>query len=436
MSTFTRVTVLGSRKRVDLVAPGDEAVAALIAQLVELLDERTESAARPMTLIRASGHQLGPEESLDEQGVRAGDVLRLVRVDDAPAPPEVADVTDVVAESRDGQTGLWADVHRITAACIGITLLTGIASSLLVGGTAMLELGGAALLLLISATVLGLTGVDRLALALSAASLGLALPTAAQASLAWMPQGSSLPVIAFSVSGVAWLVVGCAFGVGLRQRAVLRGSIVGVAASAVALGVDLLGMTVVEESAIIGVVSVVVIGLLPWYSMTASGLTGLDDLVIAGTLSDRETLRSTVDDAYRSLSWASLAAAIPASIAVGALVAADEPWPLALGISLTLVLALRTRAFPLAWQALPLWGAVAVVAVAAAIAHVEARDDVVTGLAAAAAACVLACVARPTVQTRARLRRLGNRIETIAVVALVPCAIGVFGIYPTLLGTF
>ena len=436
MSTFTRVTVLGSRKRVDLVAPGDEAVAALIAQLVELLDERTESAARPMTLIRASGDQLGAEESLDEQGVRAGDVLRLVRVDDAPAPPEVADVTDVVAESRDGQRALWADVHRITAACIGITLLTGIASSLLVGDGAMPELGVGALLLLVSATVLGLTGVDRLALALTAAALGLTLPTAVQAALVWMPQGSSLPVTAFSVTGAAWLVIGVAVGIGLRRRALLRGAIVGVAASAIALGVDLLGMTVVEESAIIGVVSVVVIGLLPWYAMTASGLTGLDDLVIAGTLSDRETLRSTVDDAYRSLSWASLAAAIPASIAVSALVATDESWPLALGVSLTLVLALRTRAFPLAWQALPLWGAVAVVAVAAAIAHVQARDGVVIGLGAAAAACVLACVARPTVQTRARLRRIGNRIETIAVVALVPCAIGVFGIYPTLLGTF
>jgi type VII secretion integral membrane protein EccD len=436
MSTFTRVTVLGSRKRVDLVAPGDEAVAALIAQLVELLDERTESAARPMTLIRASGDQLGAEESLDAQGVMAGDVLRLVRVDDAPAPPEVADVTDVVAESRDDQKALWDDVHRITAACTGITLMTGVAASLLVGDGVMAELGGVALLLLVSATVLGLTRIDRLAVALASASLGLALPTTAYAAAAWMPQGSSLAVTAYSVSGIAWLVVGVAFGVGLRRRTILRGSVVGVAASAVALGLDLLGMTVVEGSAIIGTVAVLVVGLLPWYAMTASGLTGLDDLVIAGTLSDRDTLRSTVDDAYRSLSWASVAAAVPASVAASTLVGTDDPWPLALGSCLTLVLALRTRSFPLAWQALPLWGAVAVVATVAAIAHTQTRDGVVTGLAAAAVACVLICVARPTPQTRARLRRLGNRIETIAVVALVPCVLGVFGIYPTLLGTF
>ncbi|MDA3804394.1 MULTISPECIES: EsaB/YukD family protein [unclassified Clavibacter] len=436
MSTFTRVTVLGSHRRVDLVAPSDEAVAALIAQLVELLGERTESAARPMTLIRASGDQLGAEESLDDQGVLAGDVLRLVRVDDAPAPPEVADVTDVVAEARDDQGSLWADVHRISACCVAIALLAGVAGASLVSPDAVPELGGGALLLAVAAAVLGLVGAARPALVLTAAAAGLAVPATVAAVDAWMPGGASLPVLAFATSGAAWLVVGVGIGVGLRRRTLLRGSVVGVAASAVALGVDLLGMTVPQESAVVGTAAVVLIGLLPWYSMTASGLTGLDDLVIAGTLSDRDTLRSTVDEAYRSLSWASLAAAVPAAIAAGALVGTTDPWPIALGVCLTLVLALRTRAFPLAWQALPLWAAVAAVIVIAALAHGSERDAVAAGLGAVMLACAAVCVARPSLQTRARLRRVGNRVETLAVVALVPCVIGVFGVYPSLLGTF
>lgn len=436
MSTFTRVTVLGSHRRVDLVAPSDEAVAALIAQLVELLGERTESAARPMTLIRASGDQLGAEESLDDQGVLAGDVLRLVRVDDAPAPPEVADVTDVVAEARDDQGALWAEVHRISATCVGIALLSGVAGALLVSPTALPVLGGVAVLLAVAAAVLGLVRQDRPALVLTAASAGLAVPTTVAAVGAWMPQGGSLPVLAFSVAGAVWLVVGIGIGVGLRRRTLLRGSVVGVAASAVALGVDLIGWTVPQESAIVGTAAVVLIGLLPWYSMTASGLTGLDDLVIAGTLSDRDTLRGTVDESYRSLSWASLAAAVPAAIAASALVGTEDPWPLALGVCLTLVLALRTRAFPLAWQSLPLWGAVAAVVVAAAIAHAGERDAVAVGLGVVILACAVICVARPSLQMRARLRRMGNRVETLAVVALVPCVIGVFGVYPSLLGTF
>jgi hypothetical protein len=42
----------------------------------------------------------------------------------------------------------------------------------------------------------------------------------------------------------------------------------------------------------------------------------------------------------------------------------------------------------------------------------------------------------PVEHVRARLRRLADRLETVAVVAAVPLAIGVFGIYGRLLDTF
>jgi hypothetical protein len=42
----------------------------------------------------------------------------------------------------------------------------------------------------------------------------------------------------------------------------------------------------------------------------------------------------------------------------------------------------------------------------------------------------------PPAHTRARLRRAGNTLEMFAVVALLPVTLGVFGVYPDLLGTF
>jgi hypothetical protein len=42
----------------------------------------------------------------------------------------------------------------------------------------------------------------------------------------------------------------------------------------------------------------------------------------------------------------------------------------------------------------------------------------------------------PPEHVRARLRRLGDRLETVAVLAAVPLAIGVLGTYGQLLDTF
>ncbi|MFL6184561.1 MAG: type VII secretion integral membrane protein EccD, partial [Actinomycetes bacterium] len=49
---------------------------------------------------------------------------------------------------------------------------------------------------------------------------------------------------------------------------------------------------------------------------------------------------------------------------------------------------------------------------------------------------LVALVVEPVDHVRARSRRLADRLETVAVVAAVPLAIGVFGIYGRLLDTF
>uniref|UniRef100_UPI0036F35BFC hypothetical protein n=1 Tax=Fodinicola feengrottensis TaxID=435914 RepID=UPI0036F35BFC len=45
-------------------------------------------------------------------------------------------------------------------------------------------------------------------------------------------------------------------------------------------------------------------------------------------------------------------------------------------------------------------------------------------------------VVEPPDHVRARLRRLTDRLEAVTVIAMVPVALGVFGVYERLLHTF
>ena len=79
MTEFTRLTVIGSARKADLVVPNDEAVAGLMPRLMDLLDEPTGSVVRPLTLVRTTGEQLDAALTIADQQVSDGELLRLVR---------------------------------------------------------------------------------------------------------------------------------------------------------------------------------------------------------------------------------------------------------------------------------------------------------------------------------------------------------------------
>ena len=123
MTEFTRLTVIGSARKADLVVPNDEAVAGLMPRLMDLLDEPTGSVVRPLTLVRSTGEQLDVALTIADQEVSDGELLRLVRSDDAPPPPEVADVTDVLGETLRDRSGLWSTFTRELTGAIAIGVL-------------------------------------------------------------------------------------------------------------------------------------------------------------------------------------------------------------------------------------------------------------------------------------------------------------------------
>jgi hypothetical protein len=103
-------------------------------------------------------------------------------------------------------------------------------------------------------------------------------------------------------------------------------------------------------------------------------------------------------------------------------------------------LLLRTRAFPLVVEVVALVAAGLVVTWQLLLSWYRAEPGqwwgpVAVALGVAALALVVLAYQPPS-HVRARLRQNADRFEALAVVALVPVAVGVFGVYPRLLETF
>ncbi|WP_199831281.1 EsaB/YukD family protein, partial [Streptomyces noursei] len=81
---LSRVTLVGERRRADIVLPSDTPIGQLLPDILQLLDDR--AASRPMTrqLITSDGSALPHDSTLASAGVADGAVLRLVRAHSAP----------------------------------------------------------------------------------------------------------------------------------------------------------------------------------------------------------------------------------------------------------------------------------------------------------------------------------------------------------------
>jgi type VII secretion integral membrane protein EccD len=436
MTEFTRLTVIGSARKADLVVPNDEAVAGLMPRLMDLLDEPTGSVVRPLTLVRSTGEQLDVALTIADQEVSDGELLRLVRSDDAPPPPEVADVTDVLGETLRDRSGLWSTFTRELTGAIAI----GVLGCALVGqlSAGPLPLVLAVLLLSLGAAIVGRLSMRWICVALTSAALGVA------AAAVWtftstldlpLPMRLSAAILGFAALG--WICLGLGYGQGLRSRPAWFGSLVGVPVSMLPLIMVLLGSRSEAAAAVTAAVSVVVCGVLPRLALVASGLTGLDDQVVEGHPRRRDDVSLTVNDAYRVLSWVTFAVAIPIAVTSALLLASGDLWAVWVGLVVIIVSALRTRAFPLAVQQMALWFAVLGGLLGGLIGQPWLGEPLVTGILAGIAGLVVIMVlARPAAHQRAFLRRVGNVLEALAVIALIPLLLGMFGIFSDLLRAF
>lgn len=135
MIASCRVTVVGSRRRLDLSLPGGVPVAELLMELAEMLGESGDGVPARWGLVRVGGGALDLERGLAEQGVAEGTMLFLRDLTSLPLPPAIDDYAERLGVAVDAQPGRWT---RYTAR----TLIAGGAGVCLVGAGASLVVFG------------------------------------------------------------------------------------------------------------------------------------------------------------------------------------------------------------------------------------------------------------------------------------------------------
>ncbi|WP_369251044.1 type VII secretion integral membrane protein EccD [Streptomyces sp. R41] len=442
---MSRVTLVGERRRVDLVLPSQEPVGLLLPEVMRLLDDQVTGRPELRHLVSADGTALELDGTLESAGVADGAVLRLVRAEDAPSAPVVHDVTDEAAADLDTRAWRWRPGARQVVAGAA-TLLWALAAGVLslgrfdvaAAGGALLAVAGVAAL---SGALLGRAGKYPLAatLIVTGAVLGVLGMWSLGDVYAWPGAGRLAGVGAVAV--VALLLLGWFSPLGrggLVGAAALGGSVVcWEAALAVQSGGGPVSQTA-RVSALLAVVSVIVLGVLPRLALMVSGLSGLDDRRSGGASVSRYQVSSALSATHRGLALATVVMAVSAAVAGVLVLDAVSVWTVALAGGVAVVLALRARAFPLTVEVVALFAAASVVAVRLIRVWLErsgAAGPLVVLVALALVPLSMLAV-RPAEHVRVRLRRFGDVLESVGVIALFPLVIGVFGVYGRLLGTF
>ncbi|MGV9880024.1 type VII secretion integral membrane protein EccD [Streptomyces sp. NPDC003006] len=442
---MSRVTLVGEQRRVDLVLPSQEPIGLLLPEVLRLLDDR--AAARPMLrhLVTADGSALAHDSTLESAGVVDGAVLRLVRAEDAPSAPVVHDVTDEAADDLDVRAWRWRPAARRVAAGLATVSWVVVAGVLAAGE---FELAAAGKALMAVAVLLGLAGVllgwrkqPGLAttLLVSAGALGLLGAWTLGDAYAW---GNPVLLAGVVLNAVlVLLLLGWFSPLG-------RGALIG---AATALGCLVLweaafalqdgARTATEQArmgALLAVVSVVVLGVLPRLALMASGLSGLDDRRTGGASVSRYQVGTALSATHRGLALATVVLAVSAAASGVMVLRAPSTWTVLVAAVTVVVLGLRARAYPLVAEVVGLFVASAVVVVELVRVWMDrsaAAGPLVLLVVLALVPLVMLAV-EPAEHVRVRLRRVGDVLETVSVIALLPLAIGVFGVYGRLLDTF
>lgn len=443
-SELSRVTLVGERRRADIVLPSDTPIGQLLPDILQLLDDR--AASRPLTrqLITSDGSALPHDSTLASAGVSDGAVLRLVRTHAAPPAPVVHDVTDQVADSLDLQAWRWRPAaRRVTAGAS--TVAFAVIAALLARrefplGTLALALAVATAVLLVGGALCARIGTGNrgLATALLFVSGGLGVLTAWTAADAYDWSGQARLAAVATAVALALLLLGFFSPLG-------RGGLIGAGATAAVAAVWEAVATVEPDPARLGavmaVLSVVLLGMLPRLALMASGLTALDDRRSGGASVSRHDVADALAATHRGLALATVVTAASATAAGWLLTLTPRPtvWTVLLPSLVAVVLLSRARAFPLVAEVVALFAAAAVLLVRLVMLWMEqgsggAGPVVVLGM--AALLPLLALAVEPPEHVRVRLRRTADLIESIGMVGLFPLAIGVFGMYGQLLDKF
>lgn len=430
---LTRVTLVGPRQRIDLVLPSEEPVGVLLPELVAMAGHRPAEDPRAYQVSLLGGQVLEPSANLRGAGVTDGTLLRLDPLTDAPPAPIVHDVSDEVADDLSQRSGRWGPGPRRWTATGTVTAAAAMAAVLACAVLPAVLLVVIGAVVLVAATVAGALGVRAIGVALVLAGAAIGLVALGFWPMGW-PAHGALWTLAIALAGLALGIAADQVRAGVLAAATVLG-LLGVWTAMFAFGVS-----VDRAAAVLAVVSVGMLGLLPRLAMMASGLTKLDDRESSDEPVARVTALSTVDTAHRGLALASVAVAVSGALAGWLLAQAGSAWTVTMACLVVVALLLRFRAFPLTAEVVSMVAAALVVAAGLIEYWVRVAPRLWwAGVACAVVIAVLGLVALgydAPPHVRARARQVADRAEGVAVVALVPVAVGVFDVYTKLLHTF
>lgn len=430
---LTRVTLVGAHRRADLVLPSDEPIGLLLPEIVAMVGSGPAVAPRAHQLSLLDGRVLEPATSLRGTGVTDGTLIRVDPVTEAPPAPVVHDVSDEIADDLADRRGRWNAVSRrwtATAAVVAAAVFATLLAAPHLDPAALTAVGA---VLLVAGTGVAMLGTPPPGVAVLLGGAGVVSTAVPWWTSDWWARGALWAL----GGGVAVLAVGLATG---HHRAGLfgSGSVLVLLAGWIALAAS--GLPAARTAALMAVVSVAALGLLPRLAMVASGLTRLDDRQTEDEAITRVAAVAAMDAAHRGLALGTVAAAASGAVAGWLLAEAGTGWAVTLACLVGLGLVLRVRAYPLTLEVACLAGAALAVVTALVVEWVRAEPELWWGGAAVAAAVAAAALLvlghEPRPHIRARARQLADRVEGVAVVALVPVAVGVFGVYSRLLDTF
>jgi len=433
-----RLTLVGTRRRLDLVLPADVPVADYLRDVVTLLDEPFDDPRlRGLALGRLGSEPLPADRSLADAGVVDGDVLYLRDVRRAEAPSRVEDVIEAVQDRVELDPGLWRPDLRVRLALSAAGLVSLVLAALLVAGevdrgpAVALWPAAGALLLLAAARVL-----ERVRHRPAAA--------AGSAAASWPPAAAAgaLAGAGSTAGGVGGAAVGLLAALALSAvaapavRPVATGVLPGAALTGAVAAGALLGLEERSAAGLGALVGVLLLGLLPRLAVGAGGLATLDDAALSGASFTAEDVDGVVRTAHRVLTWSVVSTCLALLACLVVLGTDRSGWARALAVLVAVLLLLRARGLVLARQVVPPLAAGAAALLLTGLATLVrdvAEPDRAVLAAAVLGAAVLALVLAGGVDLRlptaTRVRRLLDRAERLLVLAAVPVLAGLLGLY-------
>ena len=430
---LSRVTLAGAHRRLDLVLPSDEPIGLLLPEIVTMVGYAATGDARGYQLSTVDARVLDPATTLSAAGVPDGAVLRVDPLLEAPPAAIVYDVSDEVADDFARRPGRWGPAARRWTATGVSTAAATLAAVLAVPPLAAAAIVSAGVLVALAGLVAGLLGRREVGVAVLLSGTAAAMSAVPAWTSQWPPRWAGWTL------AIGLLLVALGSITGNRRAGVSGGTAVLLLLGGWA-GLVLAGLPARQVAAVMAIVSIGALGLLPRLAMVASGLTRLDDQRSGDESVRRVSVAAAVTAAHRGLAVTGLAVTTSATVAGVVLARAATGWAAVLAALIAVALLLRTRAFPLAAEMLALIAGGLVVGAQLLLSWPGPRPGqwwppVVVAVVVAALGLVTLAY-HPPPHVRARLRQDADRLEGLAVVALIPIAVGVFDVYPRLLGSF